>query len=62
MRTLGKVIKIASTDKQPLNHILCRLLRTYIKQPHTAQPEYHPQQHYSVDQFASAYQKLSNMS
>ena len=28
MRTLGKVIKIASTDKQPLNQILCRFLRT----------------------------------
>ena len=35
MRTLGKVVKIAATESQPLNQILCRFLRSYRATPHS---------------------------
>ena len=35
MRTLGKVVKIAATELQPLNQILCRFLRSYRATPHS---------------------------
>ena len=35
MRTLGKVVKIAATESQTLNQILCRFLRSYQATPHS---------------------------
>ena len=35
MRTIRKVVKIATPEAQPLNQILCRLLRSYRTTPHS---------------------------
>ena len=35
MRTLGKEVKIAATESQLLNQILCRFLRSYRATPHS---------------------------
>ena len=35
MRTLGKVVRIAATESQPVNQILCRFLIRYRATPHS---------------------------
>ena len=35
MRTLGKIVKVAATESQPLNQILFRLLRSYRATPYS---------------------------